>query len=89
MWSEGDIHIYIDEDRIDNGVYSYYDSLESYNEERSEWDDEFEPLKLEDIKQISYDLGCIKTVHLDDLIDELRNIDWICRYGNEIFELTE
>lgn len=88
-WSEGDIDIYIDEDKICNGVYSYYESIDDYNTEHSEWDEDFEPVTLEDITDIGYDLGEISIYDIDDVIDELRNVDWVCRNGNEIFELTE
>ena len=88
-WSEGDIDIHIDEDKIYNGVYDYYETIEDYNKEHSEWDEDFEPKELEDITNIGYDLGEIDISDLDDIIDELRNVDWVCRYGNEIFELTE
>jgi hypothetical protein len=40
-WSEGDIDIHIDEEKIYNGVYGYFDSLEAYNEEAAECDDRY------------------------------------------------
>lgn len=88
-WSEGDITIDLDDEVIHNGVFSYYECIEHYNEERSEWDDDFEALTLDEITDIGYDLGDIAIADLDDVVDELRNVDWVCRYGNEIYELTE
>lgn len=88
-WSEGDITIDIDEEIIHNEVYSYYECIEHYNEEHSEWDEDFEPLTLDDITNIGYDLGEIAIEDLDDVLDELRNVDFVCRNDNEIFELTE
>lgn len=88
-WSEGDITIDLDEESIYNGVFCYYESLEEYNREMQECDDEFEPQTLDDITDIGYDLGDIAIENLDDILDELRNVDYVCRYGNEIYVLTE
>jgi len=86
-WSEGDITIDLDEERIDNTVYWSYDSIDDYNKQREEWDDDFEPLTLDDVTDIGYDLGDIAVEDLYDVIAELESVDWVCRYGNEIFEL--
>lgn len=88
-WSEGDVTIDIDEEKIYNGVYCYYETLEEFNEEMQECDDEFEPLTLDDITDIGYDISEIDIEDLDDVIEELRDVNEICRYGNEIFDLTE
>lgn len=88
-YSEGDMTIDLDEEKIYNGVFSYYESLEEYNSEMQECDEEFEPKTLDNIPDIGYDLGEIAISDLDDLLDKLRNVDWTCRYGNEIYELTE
>lgn len=88
-WSEGDITIDLDNERIENAVCWYYESIESYNEDGAERDDDFEPLTLEDITDIGYDLERFAIEDLGDVIDELRNVDFVCRYGNEIFELIE
>lgn len=88
-WSEGDVEIDLDEEVIRNGVYDYYECIEHYNKEHSEWDEDFEPLTLDDITNIGYDLGEIDIKDIDDVLDELRNVDFVCRNGNEIFELVE
>lgn len=88
-WSEGDVTIDIDEEKIYNGVYCYYETLEEFNEEMQECDDEFKPLTLDDITDIGYDISEIDIEDLDDVIEELRDVNEICRYGNEIFDLTE
>lgn len=88
-WSEGDITINLDEETIYNGVFGYYESLEEYNNEMSCCDDEFEPKTLADIPDIGYDIGKIAIADLDNLLNNLRNVDWVCRYGEEIYELTE
>lgn len=89
-WSEGDVTIDIDEDLINFGVYSDYESLEAYIYERKEWDDEFESITLEDIPNIGYDLGLINVDELDDVIAALDEANSsVVRNDNEIFELTE
>lgn len=88
-WSEGDVNIDLNEEKIYNGVYDYYKTIDDYNEEHKEWDDEFEPLTLEDITNIGYDLGTINITDIDDVLNELINVDFVCRNDNEIFELTE
>lgn len=89
-WSEGDVTINLDEDGVDFEVYGWWEYLDEYNEERKEWDEDFEPLKLEDVPQITFDL-C--SFHVDDiymLLDEIGNIEnGICRHGNDIYELIE
>lgn len=88
-WSEGDITIDLDEEKIYNSVFYYYESLEGYNSEMQDCDDEFEPMTMDEITDIGYDLSEIDIVDLDDLLDVLRNVDYVCRYGNEIYQLTE
>lgn len=87
-WSEGDITIHIDKDRISNSVYCDY-TIDEYNEERQEWDENFEPLTLDDITDIGYDLGDISFEEIDDVIEELRNVDFVCRHGDTVYSLIE
>ena len=87
-WSEGDINIDLDEDMIYNGVYNYYATLEEYNEECLECNDDFEPLSIIDVPNIDYDLSAISVEELDGLINELMEInDYVVRNGYEIFQL--
>ena len=90
-WSEGDVTIDIDEDVIYFGIYASYESLEEYNEERKEWDDEdFEELALEEIPDIGYDLGTISVEDIGYVISALDAVNSNpVRNGNEIIELTE
>ena len=88
-WSEGDVDIYVDKDRIHNTVYCYYETIEGYNEERKEWDEEFEGLKLEDVPELSSDLGYIDIADIDTIVEEVYRYEGVVRYGNEIFELIE
>lgn len=87
-WSEGDVEIDLEEYCVKNSVYGYYESLEEYNEERAEWDDDFEALSLSEIP----DLGCsLAHIDIDDLgrtLEALSEVgDFVCRDGNEIYEL--
>ena len=88
-WSEGDVIIDLDEERVDNTVFCWYEDIEEYNEERKEWDDDFEGYKLEDLKDIGYDIGSFGIECIDDIIAALENVDGVCRFGSEIFELIE
>jgi hypothetical protein len=88
-WSEGDVEIDLDEEMIRNGVFSYYECIEYYNEEATENDEDFEPLTLDDITDIGYDLGEFAIEDIDYVIEEMSRVDFICRYGNEIYDLVE
>ena len=90
-WSEGDVTIFIDEDEegIANEVFYWYESIEEYNKDRKEWDEDFEGYKLEDLEDIGYDLGNFDMEDLDDILRIMYNIDGVCRYGKEIFGLIE
>lgn len=89
-WSEGDVIINLDEDLINFGVYGYCQSLEEYNEERKEWDDDFDDITLEEIPDIGYDLGYINVEDLDAVIAAIEKTnEHVIRHGSEIFELDE
>ena len=89
-WSEGDVDIYLDEEIVRHYVYCYHDDLEYYNKERSEWDEDFEPLALEDIPDIGYDLGEFSIDDIEKIKTAIFKVeDGICRHGNDIYELIE
>lgn len=91
-WSEGDVEIYIDEERINNGVFGYFPDYETYYEEVKSWGEDFEDeiVKFEDIPAIGYDLGDIAIEDIDNVITALESAgEPFVRYGNEIYELTE
>ena len=88
-WSEGDVTINLDTEKVENGVFGWYEYLEHYNDERAEWDDEFKPLTLDDIPDIGYDLGHFDIADIDYVIEEMNKVAFICRYGNEIYDLYE
>ncbi len=89
-WSEGDVYIDLDKDLIDFCVYSGYESLAEYIEERKSWDDDFEEFTLEEIPRVSYELGYIDIHDIDALIEEFENTEDnqnVIMFGNEIVEL--
>jgi hypothetical protein len=88
-WSEGDIIIDLDDDRVENTVYGWWDDIDEYNEERKEWDDDFEGYALEDLVDIGYDIGNFGVECIDDILAALYNVDGVCRFGDQIFEMIE
>ena len=89
-WSEADVYIELDDDAVDFCVYSGYDSLEEYVEERKSWDDDFEEFTLEEIQDLGYSLGYFDVKDIDSLIAAFENIEDnqnVIRCGNEIVEL--
>ena len=91
-WSEGDVEIYIDEKRINNGVLGYFSSYEEYCDEVESWGEDYEDdlLAFEDIPDIGYDLGDIEIEDIDKVIRALEETkEHFVRHGNEIYELVE
>ena len=88
--SEGDVFINLDEDMIDFCVYSGYESLAEYIEERKSWDDDFEEFTIDEIPDLGYDLGYFDVKDIDALIEAFENIEDnqnVIRRGTEIIEL--
>ena len=88
-WSEGNVYIEMDEDRVINYVNCYYEDIDEYNKQQLEYDDEFEPLEIDEIPQINYDLSDFFAFDIDNVIKELKSFDgFVCRdkYGT-IYEL--
>ena len=91
-WSEGDIEIYIDEERINNGVFGYFPDYDEYCDEVRSWGKDYEDdlMAFEDIPDIGSDLGDIAIDDIDKVIKALEKVkEHFVRYGNEIYELTE
>lgn len=91
-WSEGYVEIYIDEERINNGVFGWFQDYETYFEEVKSWGEDYEDdlMKFEDIPDIGYDLGDIAIEDIDNVITALEAAGThYVRYGNEIYELVE
>ena len=88
--SEGDVYINLDEDTVDFCVYSGYDTLEEYMEERKSWDDDFEEMTIEEIPDLEYSLGFFDVKDIDVLIAKFESIEDnqnVIRCGSEIVEL--
>ena len=88
-WSEGDIIIDLDDDTVENNVFGWYENVGEYNEEQTEWDDDFEVCTIDDIKEIHYNIGNFDVEDIDDIVEEIYNVDRVCRFGSEIFEMIE
>jgi hypothetical protein len=88
-WSEGDVIINLDDDSVENTVFNWYEYIDEYNEERKEWDDDFEGYELEDLKDIGCDIGSFGIEEIDDILAELYNVDGVCRFGDQIFDMIE
>ncbi len=87
-WSEGDVEIDVDNRTVNFMVFSGYDSLEEYEEERMSWDEDYEKQSLEDIKNIGFDLGSFDFDDIEDVIAAVEDEDFIVRNGNEIYEMV-
>ena len=84
-WSEGDIIIDLDEMIVHNEVFWLYDGINAYNEELVDREDE--PTTLDDIPEVG-EIGDFDLDDIDDVIANLEDIPgYVCRYGNEIYEL--
>lgn len=88
-YSEGDVYIDLDEDRVNFGVYAGYEHLKEYLEVIED-DEDFEGVTLDDIPYIDYELGCFDVHDVDAIIDAFEKTDDIhnlIRFGSEIVEL--
>lgn len=87
-WSEGDVEIDIDNRTVNFTVFGGYDSLEEYETERMDWDEDYEKQSLEDIYNIGFNLGCFDFDDIEDVIAAVEDEDFIVRNGNEIYEMV-
>ena len=84
-WSEGDIIIDLDEMTVHNEVFWFYDGIDAYNEELVDREDEL--ATLDDIPEVG-EIGDFDLEDIDDVIANLEDIPgYVCRNGNEIYEL--
>ena len=89
-WSEGDVYIDLDEDKITFGVYSGYESLDEYLDIIGD-DDDLEGLTEEDLPYIDYELGYFDVNDIDAIVDAFEKTDDVHNlivFGSEIVELT-
>lgn len=88
-WSEGDVYIDLDEDRITFGVYAGYETLDEYLE-IMDGDEDLEKLTIDDIPYVDYELGYFDVDEIDAIVDAFSRTDDVCnlmRFGSEIVEL--
>ena len=84
-WSEGDIYINLDEMTVHNELFLYYDDIDEYNRELADREDE--SITLDEIPEIG-EIGDFDLEDIDDVIANLEDIPgYVCRNGNEIYEL--
>lgn len=89
-WSEGDVFIDLDRDEVDFRVYSGYEDLEEYIDERKSWDDEFDEEDLKDMPEFDVSLGLFDITAIDELLHIVGGTDaHVIWCGNEVCELTE
>ena len=89
-WSEGDVTIDVDAQMIYHYVFSCYDNIEEYNEERKSWDDEYCGIEYNEVPNIGYDIGEISFDDIDKVIAALGSANANpVRNGTDIFELIE
>lgn len=89
-WSEGDVYINLDTDQVDFCVYSGYESLEEYIEERKEWDDEFDEKEFENVPQFDISLGYFDVGEIDDVMNVIEHTNaHVIQCNGEVCELIE
>lgn len=84
-WSEGDIIINLDDMTVHNEVFLSYNNIDELNSEFLDRGDD--PFTLEDIPEVG-EIGDFDLEDIDDVIANLEDISgFVCRNGNEIYEL--
>ncbi len=84
-WSEGNVVINLDDMTVHNEVFWCYSNIDEYNQELSDREDE--PVTLDDIPEVG-EIGDFDLEDIDDVIANLEDIPgYVCRNGNEIYEL--
>lgn len=90
-WSEGDVFIDLDRDEVDFCVYSGYEDLDEYIEERESWDDDFDKDDLKNnIPKFDVCLGLFDITEIDELLHIVGGTDaHVIQCGDEFCELIE
>lgn len=89
-WSEGDVYINLDTDQVDFCVYSGYEDIAEYLEERREWDDELDEDEFKNIPVYNICLGYFGTDEIDDVLSVVGNTNsHIIQCKSEFCELIE
>lgn len=88
-WSEGDVFINLNRDKVDFCVYCGYENLAEYIEERKSWDEDFDKKELV-IPKFDFDLGYFDANDIDAIIASLDTTDaHIIKCNGEICEMIE
>lgn len=89
-WSEGDVFINLDTDKVDFCVYSGYEDLDEYIEERKSWDDDFDEKEMDSIPTFDFCLGMFDVNDIGAImasLDEFGVDGGVIKCSNEICEL--
>ena len=85
-WSEGDLTIDFDAEKVYNEVMFTYVSDEEFRRERMDAGFEDDDIDVKDIKQLLFDPTEVHFFALDSAIKELDGLQ-LCRYSDQIYEL--
>lgn len=89
-WSEGDVFIDIDDGKVCFCVYSGYESIDEYVEDRKSWDDDFDENDLDNIPKFNFDLGTFDINDIDGIISDLNSTnEYIVMCNGEVCEFIE
>lgn len=89
-WSEGDVYINLDTDQVDFCVYSGYEYLDEYIEDRKSWDDDFDETELDNMPEFNFCLGYFNISDIGEIAAAIYNTDaHIIKCDGEICELIE
>ena len=89
-WSEGDVYINLDTEQVDFCVYSGYEDLEEYIEERKSWDEDFDEKEMDSIPTFDFCLGYFNVSEIDKIvagIDSVGNNEFVIMCDNEVCAL--
>lgn len=85
-WSEGDLTIDFDEEKVYNEVMFTYVSDEEFRQERADSGYEDDDIDVKNIKQLLFDPTEVHFFALDSAIETLDGLQF-CRYFGQIYEL--
>lgn len=85
-WSEGDLTIDFDEEKVYNEVMFTYESDEEFKQDRADAGFEDDDVDVKNIKKILFDPTEVHFFALDSAIKALDDLQF-CRYFGQIYEL--
>lgn len=86
-WSEGDLTIDFDAEKVYNEVMFTYESDEEFKQDRADAGFEEDDVDVKNIQKILFDPTEVYFFALDSAIKTLRDLQF-CRYFNRIYELV-